>query len=139
MSLKLLLVFAAEEECKKLNFMGDSLNVINWINGTQLCRIIRLDNILRSAREVLNSFDAYSYWHVYRENNREADKASKEGLQLAMGQWKIKEHMDGFIQEYFHRPFMEWSLHIFSTLYFYHCSYELSISMFLLHNHMVLH
>ena len=34
MSLKLLLVFAAEKGVKTLHFMGDSLNVINWINGT---------------------------------------------------------------------------------------------------------
>ena len=39
--------------------MGDSMNVINWINGTQQCRNLRLAIILLSAREVLNTFDAY--------------------------------------------------------------------------------
>ena len=106
-NLKLLLVFATYKDCKILNFMGDSLNVINWINGTQHCIILRLDSILRSAREVLNSFDAYSCRHIYWENNREAKKASKEGLQLAMGQWKMKEHRGDTIWEYYHRPFIE--------------------------------
>ena len=107
MSLKLLLVLATEKGVKTLNFMGDSSNVINWINGTQFCRNIRLENILRSSRVVLNMFDDFSCRHIYRENKGEADSASKEGLQLAMGQWKIKEHRDGNIQEYFHRPFIE--------------------------------
>ena len=34
MSLKLLLVFAAKKGHRNMNFMGDSMNVINWINGT---------------------------------------------------------------------------------------------------------
>ena len=51
MSLKLLLVFATEKGCRNLNFMGDSMNVINWINGTQQCR-----NILPSSYCLLNRF-----------------------------------------------------------------------------------
>ena len=87
--------------------MGDSLNFINWINGIQICIIIILDNILRSHKEVLNTFDAYSCRHIYRENNREADKASKEVLLLAMGQWNITEHRGDHLCEYYHRPFIE--------------------------------
>ena len=107
MRLKVLLVLAAEMGVKTLNFMGDSSNVINWINGTQLCRNIRLENILRSSREVLNMLADFSCRHIYRENNREADSTSKASLHLAMGKWKIKEHKDGNIHEYYHRPFIE--------------------------------
>ena len=34
MSLKLLLVFAAEKGCRNINILGDSMNVINWTKGT---------------------------------------------------------------------------------------------------------
>ena len=33
LSLKILLMFAVEKGCRKINFYGDSMNVINWING----------------------------------------------------------------------------------------------------------
>ncbi len=35
MSLKLLLIFTMEKGCRSLNIFGDSLNVINYIKGTQ--------------------------------------------------------------------------------------------------------
>ena len=60
MSLKILLVFAAEKGCRNLNFMGDSMNAVNWINGTQQCKNIRLASILLSTKEVLKSFVCFS-------------------------------------------------------------------------------
>ena len=53
MSFKLLLIFSLEKGCNKLNFMGDSLNVINWINQTQECRQLTLAHILHSIRLLL--------------------------------------------------------------------------------------
>jgi len=85
MSLKLLLIFAVEKGCLKLNVFGDSMNVINWISMTQECRNMRLDILISSVRMVLQSIDSFSCRHVYRENNQEADLASKEGLQMALG------------------------------------------------------
>jgi hypothetical protein len=76
---------------------GDSMNVINWSRGTQRCFNIRLEIILDDIKTLQNSFDAYTCRHVYRERNQEADKRSKEGIQLAMGQWKIREIQDGQI------------------------------------------
>ena len=83
------------------------MNVIKWVNGTQQCKNLRLVNILLSAKEVLNSFVSFSCRHVYKENNQEADMASKEGMPLNMGEWRIREHREGTIQEYYHRPFIE--------------------------------
>ena len=107
MSLKLLLIFSLEKGCNKLNFMGDSLNVINWINQTQECRQLRLSHTLSSIRLLLQRFDSFSCRHVYRENNKEAHKASKEGLRLAAGTWTVKETIDGRTQGFYHRPFIE--------------------------------
>ena len=107
MSLKLLLMFALEKGCTELNFLGDSMNVINWINQTQECRHLRLAHVIYSIRQPLQRLDAFTCRHVYRENNKEADKASKEGHRLAVGTWMVKETNDGRTQEFYHRPFIE--------------------------------
>ena len=74
MSLKLL-IFVGEKGCINQIFFGDSMNVINWTKGTQHCRNIRTTNILTSIKEVLNSFVSFSCRHVYKNNNKEADKS----------------------------------------------------------------
>ena len=105
--LKLLLIFAVEKGCRTLDVFGDSMNVINWIKETQMWGNMRLSNILSSIIDILDSYDDFSCRHVYRENNREANKASKEGLLLMLSQWKIQEWVDGSAHEYYHRPFIE--------------------------------
>ena len=106
MSLKLLLMFALEKGCTELNFLGDSLNVINWINQTQECRHLRLAHVIYSIRQLLQRLDSFTCRHIYRENNKEADKASKEGLQLAEGYWTVKENVNGRMQAFYHRSFI---------------------------------
>ena len=83
------------------------MNVINWVKKTQVCKHLRLENILITIADLIDSFDSFSCSHVYRENNREADLASKEGLLLMEGQWKIWEKLDDSEQTYYHRPFIE--------------------------------
>ena len=83
------------------------MNVINWVKKTQVCRHLRLENILISIAEIIGSLDTFSCSHVYRENNREVDLALKEGLLLMEGQWKIWEKLDDTEQTYYHRPFIE--------------------------------
>ena len=100
-------MFAIEKGCTDLNFLGDSMNVINWINQTKDCRHLRLTHIIYSIRQLLSRFNSYSCRHVYRANNMEADKASKEGLRLAEGTWMVKEFINGSLQAFYHRPFIE--------------------------------
>ena len=107
MSLKFLLMFALEKGCTELNFMGDALNVINWINQTQECRHLRLSHIIYSIRQLLQHLDSFTCRHVYRENNKEVDKASKDGLRLVEVFWTVKEIHDGRPQAFYHRPYME--------------------------------
>ena len=90
-SLKLLLIFAAEKGCITLKVFGDLMNVINWIKETQMWGNMRLSNILSSITDILDSYDAFPRRHVLRENNREVENALKEGLLLTLGQWKINE------------------------------------------------
>ena len=105
--MKLLLIFTAEKGCNNIKVFGDFLNVINWVKRIQSCRDLQLQNILLSIWDVMDSFDLITCAHVYRENNCQADSASKEGLQLDAGVWKVKEWLENSIFEYYHRPFIE--------------------------------
>ena len=77
MTLKLLLCFAIERNCKMLQVFGDSLVEINWINKTQRCRNTSLDTLFEEVNRLLADFESISFKHVYRERNMEADKLSK--------------------------------------------------------------
>ena len=107
LSLKILLIFATKKGCRTLNVYGDSMNVIKWIKGIHTCQNIRLETILFSIKVVIETYTTFNCQHVYRENNRLADRASKAGLQMEVGRWKIRESIDGLVHEYFHRPFIE--------------------------------
>lgn len=99
MSLKLLMAFALEKNCKVIIVYGDSKNVINWINGTQRCTNIRLVNIVEDIKSLQMVFDSFTGHHVYRERNEEADQASKEGSHMDLGHWKISEFVNDHFQE----------------------------------------
>ena len=107
MSLKLLLIFATEKGVNRMNVLGDSMNVINWTMKIQECRNIRLANILSSIQAIIQTFDVFSCRHVYKENNKTADQASKEGFRMDFGTWKIREERDGKSYEFYHRPYID--------------------------------
>lgn len=107
MSLKLIIAFAIEKGCHSLTVYKDSMNIINCIRGTQRCTNTRLAIILEDIKTLQISFDTLTCCHVYRERNKEEDMRSKEGVQLAMGQWKVTEMQNGHKFEYLHQPFME--------------------------------
>ena len=92
MSYKLLIGFALEKGCRRLKIYGDSLNVINWIKGTQRCLNIRLAILVEDIKHLQTNFEFIDCQHVYREKNKELDKRSKEGIGLGVGQWKIVEY-----------------------------------------------
>jgi ribonuclease HI len=71
MSLKLLIVFAIEKGCQILKVYGDSVNVINWINDTQICLNIRLSRLVEDIQCLLINLYFFDCQHVYRENNKE--------------------------------------------------------------------
>ena len=107
MTLKLLLCFAIERNCKKLQVFGDSMVVINWINKTQRCRNTSLDTLFEEVYRILANFESISFKHVYRERNMEANKLSKAGLNLQWGTWKIIEKKETEANEYYRRPFLD--------------------------------
>ena len=109
MTLKLLLCFAIERNCRQLQVYGDSMVVINWLNKTQKCRNASLDVLYEETCRSLSFFESISFKHVYREHNEEVDKLSKAGLNLQQGHWKILEVKDSEATAYPHRPFLHLS------------------------------
>jgi ribonuclease HI len=107
MSLKLLLLFSLEKDVHTIQLFGDSLLVINWIHKSQRCHNIILSPLFKEVFIILASFDNYSFLHVYREHNREADSLSKEGLQMADGTWMIWEDKDGSNFFCLHKYFLD--------------------------------
>ena len=81
--------------------------MINWVKRIQACRDLFLQNILLSIWDIIDSYDSIICTHVYRENNCQADTASKEGLQLVAGAWKIKERLEDVVSEFYHHPFIK--------------------------------
>jgi ribonuclease HI len=73
MSLKLLMAFSPEQNCKMIIVYGDSKNVINSINGSQTCTNIRLANIVEDIKSLHRVFYSFSYHHVFKERNKEVD------------------------------------------------------------------
>ena len=106
LSLKILLAFAIEQNVKDISIYGDSMNVINWTNGTQRCFHLKLENLLEEVLVLKSSFEAFSCHHIYRSQNQEADQKSKEGLLLGKGYWKIIEFQGAQSQDITHEPFL---------------------------------
>jgi hypothetical protein len=78
-----------EKDVKSIHIFGDSLNVINWARKTQRCHNIFLLPLLEEVLRILDTFDSFYVWHVYRECNLDVDSLSKEGIQMGYGKWVI--------------------------------------------------
>jgi hypothetical protein len=62
--------------------------------------------ILEEVLRIITTFDTISFSHIYREQNKMADRLSKEASQLDYGSWHITEHTTGDNFDY-HRPFQD--------------------------------
>jgi ribonuclease HI len=109
LALKLLLLFVVEKGCKTLQVFGDSLLIINWVNRKQNCHIARLLPILEEVMRIISTFDIITFSHIYREQNKMADRLSKEASQLEYGRWHIMKHTTEGSFDY-HKPFQDGQL-----------------------------
>ena len=67
---------------KKLNILGDSKLVMDWVCDKVNIVAPHLAHILQGIKQVYNKLDWFSCGHIYHELNTLADKLSKEALQL---------------------------------------------------------
>ena len=111
MTLKLFLLFAKEKLVTSLKIFGDSQLVVKWVQNHAKCQNIMLRPILEEVKIILNTFDDFEIHLVYKERNEEVDQLSKEGLNLAPGQWMIREEDNDTFFEFYHWAFMDPPLH----------------------------
>lgn len=61
---------------KVLRVEGDSLLVINQMQGIYKCKSLNLIELYEKAKELETSFENISYHHIYRNKNKRADELS---------------------------------------------------------------
>ena len=66
---------------KSLLVKGDSLLIINHMNGTYKCSSPNLIELYSRAKELESKFDTIFYQHVLRNFNKRADALSNMGLE----------------------------------------------------------
>jgi ribonuclease HI len=73
---------ALELGIKELLVCGDSLLVIKQISGQYKVKSPNLLNIYNECKELSTRFEQIEFQHVYRDNNKRADKLSNDALLL---------------------------------------------------------
>ena len=106
-ALRLLLCWLHHKNINTIQIFGDSLNVINWINGKASCQNQILKTIVDEIISLKNFFNRFSLCHIYRDRNEEADQLSKAGLQQALGSWTVEENIQGQIHRLDLPPYMQ--------------------------------
>lgn len=74
---------ALELGIKELHVCGDSLLVIKQISGQYKVQSPNLLGIYNECKELTKQFEQIEFQHVYRDNNKRADKLSNDALLLA--------------------------------------------------------
>lgn len=64
---------AIELGLKRVNFMSDSLMMVNQLNGVYQVKNLDLMQVYSDVLGLLSKLDSYSFTHVPREQNKEAD------------------------------------------------------------------
>jgi ribonuclease HI len=70
---------------KKLRVESDSELLVRQLTGVYKVREPRLVELHRKAQELLRRFESHRIRHVYREQNRIADKLANRGIDEARG------------------------------------------------------
>lgn len=107
LTLYMLLIFAHENGDQRIQIFGYSMVIINWINQTQQCHNIYLNPILDEAAQLKTTFNQISFTHIFREQNKEADKCSKEAAGPFLPAWEIEELGPNEAYNFYHRMFIE--------------------------------
>jgi len=106
-TLRNLMHFALNHECRDLQIYGDSNIIINWINLKSRCYTHTLLNILDEVMHLKSQFNNIIVRHIYREHNHSADGLSKEATHLPGGQWIIHEQRGISQYQYYHMPYID--------------------------------
>jgi ribonuclease HI len=67
---------------KNLSVCGDSLLVINQVNGVYKVKHVNLIPLYEKVMELIKHFNCINFSHVYRNENKRADQLSNIALEL---------------------------------------------------------
>jgi hypothetical protein len=92
---------------KKLQILGDSKVVIDWLNHRGRLQAISIEGWKLRTMDLTTLFQEISFHHIFREFNKEADQLSKQALLepgrqiiiLQVGKW-------GCRTSYTYQPFL---------------------------------
>jgi len=93
-----ILYWAHHLKLTDLRVFGDSLLVINWLNGSSLIHAKNLVHHCSRVRELITHFEQIQFQHIFRQHNMEADCLSKKGIGCTEGLLQIEEIEDGYIK-----------------------------------------
>lgn len=103
-ALKFLLCWLIHRNIFTVQIFGDSLNAVNWVNGKNRCQNYLLRPLLEEIQNLKSFFNVFTIEHIYRDRNEAADRLSKDGLQQAMGTWRLTEKIHDQIHVSDHPP-----------------------------------
>ena len=79
------LEYALKHGHRNLKVRSDSELLVKQIKGQYKVRIEALLDIYREAKELIRKLDSFHIQHVYREQNREADRLANLAMDQGMG------------------------------------------------------
>eukprot|EP00253_Pinus_taeda_P002811 PITA_02811 len=94
-ALHYLLCWLLHRNLNRIQIFGDSLNVINWVNGKAACHNQILKTLMDEIFLLKASFNFFAISHIYRDKNEDADQLSKAGVQQDLGNWVTEEIRQG--------------------------------------------
>ena len=85
LSLWALMWLANRLQVEELQVLGDSLAVIDWVNGKTVIKNSTLLHWYQRTVHLKGTFTHINIQHIYRDHNGTADALSKEGIPLEEG------------------------------------------------------
>jgi ribonuclease HI len=70
---------------EKIQILGDSKVIIDWINQKGQLHAMNIECWKLKTKELANKFKDISFQHIYREHNKEVDSLSKRALKELEG------------------------------------------------------
>jgi ribonuclease HI len=79
----------------KIQILGDSKVIIEWLNDRSELRVTSLEGWKKRIKTLKNTFENTQFFHIYREYNKEADSLSKKALKEPEGYITLHLWTDG--------------------------------------------
>jgi ribonuclease HI len=85
LSLWILLKTAVEQKVKRLQILGDSKVVLDWVSGRSRFHNFPLRPVMDIIQRLKGEMEELTYIHIYREFNHREDNLSKEAITVQEG------------------------------------------------------